>query len=195
MSTLTHAVPAVAPQSCLARWSAVSGIAAGLCIALPAAVEAFTGETAATSLILSVSCAFAIPLLSALFARHPSGGGLTAAAYLVNQIGLGLFGGAAFALNAVIFFLAPEVAEDLLRGPTEAVLLLSAAVFVVGCVLFGISMQRSRTFPRLAVWGYTVLLPLLALLAPLPDSPLTSVLHVLVGATLVRLALAIGRAR
>ena len=195
MSTLTHPVSAVAPPSCLARWSAVSGVAAGLCIALPAAVEAFTGETAVTSLVLAVSCALAIPLLSALFARHPSGGGLTAAAYLVNQIGLGLFGGAVFALNAVIFFLAPNVAEDLLRGPTKAALLLSAVVFVVGCVLFGVSMMRSRAFPRLAVWGYTLLLPLLALLAPLPDSPLISGLHVLVGATLVRLALVVGPGR
>lgn len=188
--------PAVAPPACLSRWSAVSGVAAGLCIALPGAVEAFTGETAATSLVLAFACALAIPLLTALFRRHPSGGnGLSGAAYLVNQIGLGLFGGATFALNAVVFFLAPNVAEELLRGPTKVALLLSAGAFVVGTALFGVSMLRARVFPRFAAWSYTLSLPLLALSGQLPDSPLTSVLHILVGATLVRLALEVDPGR
>lgn len=197
MSTISPTVPAtVTPSRCLARWSAACGITAGLSIALPAGVEAFTGETAATSLVLAVAAPLAFPLLSGLSDRHPSGrAGVAAAGYLVNQLGLGLFAGATFALNAVIFFLAPGQAEDLLHGPTRAVLLLSALVFVVGSVLFGSSMLRSAAFPRIAAGAYTVLVPLLALLAPLPDTPLTSILHILVGATLVRLALVVGQAR
>jgi hypothetical protein len=45
--------------------------------------------------------------------------------------------------------------------------------------------------PRAPAWAYGIALPLFALLAPLPDSPLTSGLHVLVGLTLGWLSMAL----
>ena len=45
----------------MARLGSWCGVAAGLTLALPAAVEAVTGETAATSFVLGVSPALAIP--------------------------------------------------------------------------------------------------------------------------------------
>lgn len=69
--------------------------------------------------------------------------------------------------------------------------LISAAVFVVGTILFAISMARSKAFPRPPVYGYGIALPLLAVLAPLPDSPLISAVHVLAAGALIWLSLSL----
>jgi hypothetical protein len=98
-------------------------------------------------------------------------------------------------LNLALFYLDDAVVEDLLDGPTRVALLGSAAVFVTGTVLFAISMVRARVLPRVPARSYGVALPLLALLGPLPDSPLTSGLHVLVGITLGWLATALAATR
>jgi hypothetical protein len=60
---------------------------------------------------------------------------------------------------------------------------------VAGTILFAIFMARSKVFPRPPVYGYGIALPLLAVLAPLPDSPLISGLHVLVAVALIWLSL------
>ena len=78
-----------------------------------------------------------------------------------------------------------------MAGPTGKALLLSAVVFVVGTVMFSISMLRSGAFPRVAAIGYGVFLTLLALLAPLPDSPFTSGVHVLAAVSLVWLSVSV----
>jgi hypothetical protein len=179
----------------LLRFGAVSGLLCGLFIAVPGAVEVFTGETVATSAVLGVSPAFAPPLLVALhLAQAGVAGRLGAVGYALNLVGLGLFGGAAFALNLALVHLDTNVLKELLAGPTRFALLGSAVVFVVGSVLFGLAMLRARVFGRVPAAAYTVALPAFALLAPLPDTPLTSGLHVVVGLTLVWLSLAL-RAR
>jgi hypothetical protein len=179
----------------LSRFGALAGVLCGLFIAVPGAVEVFTGETGATSVVLGISPSLAPPLLVALHLRQVDmAGRLGAIGYAVNLIGLGLFGGAAFALNLVLFPLDAAVREDLLAGPTRFALLGAAVVFVVGSALFGAAMLRARVLPRTPAAAYAVALPLFALLAPLPDTPLISGLHVLVGLTLVWLSLAL-RAR
>jgi len=170
----------------LGRWS---GILAGLLIALPAMVETVTGETAATSFLLGLSPALAIPLLVALHLRQSHAtGAFGAAAYTLNVVGLGLFGGAAFMLNMGLFYLDEPVVEELLQGPTKFALLGSAVVFTIGSVLFGTSMMRAKVHPRIPATAYIVTLPALALAARLPDTVLTSGLHIASGATLVWLA-------
>ena len=84
--------------------------------------------------------------------------------------------------------------DDVLAGPTGPVIRIAGIVFVLGTVLFGAAMVRSRAFARVPVWGYTVTLPLLALLAPLPDTALTSAVHVLVAASLIWLSVTVWRA-
>lgn len=189
----------------LLRFGAVSGLAAGLFIGVPGLIEAFTGETLATSLVIGVSPALAVPLLLALrlslpttdkkrrgtVARRPGadawpspvgrGGGAGAfadTAFAVNLLGLGLFGGAAYALNVVIYPLGDDTD---LAAASRAALLVSAAVFAVGSVLFGIAMLRAGAHPRTPVWLYLLTLPPFAVAARLPDTALTSVLHGLVG--------------
>jgi hypothetical protein len=167
----------------LARWT---GVLAGLCISLPAAVEVVTGEIAATSFVLGIAPALALPLLTALHLRQ-GGGGFGAVAFTANVIGLGLFGGAAFTLNVALF----SVDQPVLSGPTRVALLGSAVVFAVGAVLFGIAMVRARTHPVVPAVAYAVALPVLALAAPLPDSWLTSAIHVVAGASVAWLAVAL----
>jgi hypothetical protein len=172
----------------LLRFGAICGVLAGLFIALPGAIEAFTGETAATSFVLGISPALAIPLLTALYlGQSRVTDRLGTVGYAVNLIGLGLFGGAAYSLNLALFFVGDSITENL-AAPTRIALLGSVLVFVVGSLLFGVAMIRARIYPKPAAWTYTIAFPLFALAAPLPDSPLTSGLHVLVGATLVWLS-------
>lgn len=176
------------------RADALCGALSGLLIALPALVEAFTGETSATSVAFALSPAFALPLLTGLQRRqHPATGPFGDVARTVNLIGLGLFGGAAFASNLVLFYFDDDVLEETLTGPTVPVLIGSAGVFALGCALFGAAMIRARVFPRIPSWGYAVVLPLFAFLTALPDSLLTSALHVLVGVILLWLSAALWR--
>jgi len=170
------------------RLSAWSGAAAGLTIALTGGAEAVLGETAPTSVLLALTPALATPLLIALHqGQSDRAGRFGDVAYLVNLIGLGLFGGAAFSLNLVLFFLDGVKPAP----PTAAGLLGSALVFAVGTVLFGVAMLRARVYPPVPVWGYTVLLAVFAVAARLPDGPATSLLHVGVGGSLVWLASAV----
>ncbi|MFJ8108936.1 hypothetical protein [Streptomyces sp. NPDC096132] len=176
------------------RTGALCGVLSGLLIALPGLVEAFTGETSATSVPLALAPAFALPLLTALHQRQgPAAGSLGRIAAPLNLIGLGLFGGAAFASNLVLFYVDEDVVDEVLTGPTAPALIGSAAVFAAGCALFGAAMIRARLFPRIPSWGYAVVLPLFAFLTALPDSPLTSALHVLVGVILTWLSSALWR--
>ena len=170
-----------------ARWT---GVLAGLCIGLPGAVEVVTGEIAATSFVLGIAPALALPLLTALHLRQ-GGGGFEAVAFTANVIGLGLFGGAAFTLNLALFYLDKPVLEALLDGPTRVALLGSAVVFAVGAALFGIAMVKARTHPVVPAVAYAIALPVLALAAPLPDSWLTSAIHVVAGASVAWLAAAL----
>ena len=160
---------------------------AALCLAVPGAVEAFTGETLATSIVIAASPALAVPLLLGLhIGQMRVAGRLGDVAFTVNLLGLGLFGGAAYALNVALFPLAVDPAPV-----TRLALLVSAAVFVVGVILFGVAMLRGREYPRLPVWLYLLGFPPFALAARLPDSPLTSALHILVGVALAWLAVAL----
>jgi hypothetical protein len=177
----------------MARLGAWCGVVAGLTLAVPAAIEAVTGETAATSFVLGVSPALAIPLVVVLHLRQSAAAGpFGTVAYTVNLVGLGLFGGAAFTLNMVLFYLDDAVVEDLVRGPTMLALLGSAVVFTAGAVLFGIAMVRAGVHPRVPAVLYIVALPVLAIAARLPDTLATSALHVVAGATLIWLAVSAG---
>ncbi|WLW53441.1 hypothetical protein [Streptomyces sp. YU58] len=177
------------------RAGALCGLLAGLLIALPGLVEAFTGETSATSVPLALAPAFGLPLITALHRRQgPATGRLGTSAVTVNLVGLGLFGGAAYASNLVLFYLGEDLIDETLTGgPTVPVLLGSAAVFAVGCALFGAAMIRARVLPRVPSWGYAVVMPLLAFLTGLPESPFTSAVHVLVGVILIWLSAALWR--
>jgi hypothetical protein len=173
----------------LLRFGAICGVVLGLSLGVPGAVEAFTGETTATSLVIGLGAAFGPPVLTALYLFNGNGSGrFGAVAYALNAIGLGLFTGVSFALNLVLFFLTEAAVEDVLAGPTGIAIRLAAVVFVTGTVLFGVTLIRARAFPAVPAWGYTVTLPLLALLAPLPDTPLTSAVHVLAAASLIWLS-------
>jgi hypothetical protein len=176
----------------LQRFGAASGVVLALSIGVPGAVEAFTGETTATSFVLGIGIAFSAPAIIALYLHHrATAGRLGAVAFAVNLLGLGLFTGVAFALNLVLFHLDEPTVDMLRDGAFGSALLISAVVYVAGTILFSVSMVRSGGFPKLPAAGYGVFLTLLAALAPLPDSPLTSGVHVLAAASLGWLSLSV----
>jgi len=176
----------------LTKLGAWCGAAAGLCVAVPSAVEAVTGETGPTSFVLALSPALAIPLLVVLHLRQSAAvGTFGVAAFTLNAVGLGLFGGAAFTLNMALFYLDDATVKNLLRGPTSIALLGSALVFAAGTVLFGTAMLRARIHPRVPAAAYLVAFPVLAVAAKLPDTPLTSAVHLVAGASLVWLSAAL----
>jgi hypothetical protein len=183
------------------RLGAATGAASGILIAAASSVEIVTGEIPATGLALGIAPALGLPLIVALHLAHNStahnGKARTfgSIAYGLNLVGLGLFGGAAFALNLILIHLDPAVTEGL-PGAATAALLGSALVFSVGTVLFGIAMLRAGRYPRLPAAVYAFAFPLIALLAPLPDNLFISAAHIAGGAALVWLAHAVNaRAR
>lgn len=173
----------------LLRFGAVSGVLSGLLLAVPGGVEAATGETLTTSILIGISPALAAPLLTALYlaqsGRGRRSGGL---GYVVNTVGLAFFGAAAFALNIVVFPLDPEL---VLAQPTRIVILSGAAIYIIGTIWFAIGMLRARVHPRIPVVLYLIAMPLFPVAAQLPDSPLTAGLHVVAGAALVWLGIAV----
>lgn len=177
-------------SSPLVRFGVVCGVVMGLSVGVPGAVEAFTGETTVTSLVIGLGVALGPLVLTAFHVwQSEACGRFGEVAYAVNMIGLTLFAGIAFALNLVVFFLDDAVTRELLLGPTKVVLLGGTAVFVVGTVVFSVAMLRAGVFPRVPAAGYGVALTGLAVGASLPDGVLTSLLHVLVAVTLVWLSL------
>ncbi|MGL5908606.1 MAG: hypothetical protein ACRCZP_01310 [Phycicoccus sp.] len=172
------------------RFSALSGILSGLLIAVPGILDGWLGESAATSLLLSLAPALAVPLVVGLYVRQAgSAGSFGVLAYAVNLIGTGLFAGVAFSLDAILFFLDAATVAELRSGISGTALSVGGIVFVVGAVLFGASMVRARVHHRVAAWGYTVAVPGLALTSRLPESIVTATVHAAVGASMVTLAL------
>jgi hypothetical protein len=177
----------------LQRFGAVCGVILGLSIGVPGAIEAFTGETAATGLVLGLGVAFAAPAVTALYLhQRDRAGRFGAVAFAAHVLGLGLFTGVAFALNVVVFYLDAGQVATLKAGPTGPALLACAGVFVIGTLLFSASMLRAGVFPRVPAAGYGIALTLLAALAPLDDSILTSAVHVAAAVSVVWLSLTAG---
>ncbi|MET9227226.1 hypothetical protein [Lentzea sp. NPDC003310] len=176
----------------LPGFGAVCGVVLALSIGVPGAVEAFTGETAVTSAVIGLGTAFGAPAVLAFHGHQAHASGRFGAfAFASNLLGLGVFTGVAFALNLVVFFLEPGV----LAPVTQVVLKAGSLVFVVGSVLFGVSMVRARVFPAVPAWGYGISFVLLAVFAVLPDTPVSALVHVACAAVLVWLSAAVWSAR
>jgi hypothetical protein len=179
----------------LPRFSAASGLLAGLFLGVAGFVSVFTGKTAGAAFFIALAPALGIPLLVAVYhQRHADvPGAFGQVAYAVNLIGLGLFCGAAFTTDTALFYLATPVKDHLKHEPTIAALLGSVVVFAVGTVLFGVFLLRTRAYPRLLCWAYIVFPTLLAALSPLPESHLKNAVHFLAGATIAWLAVTFWR--
>jgi hypothetical protein len=179
----------------LPRFSAASGLLAGLFLAVAGFISIFTGKTAGAAFVIALAPALAVPLLVAVYHQRNADvpGVFGPVAYGLNLLGLGLFSGAAFTIDTALFYLTTPVRDHLKHEPTFAALLGSAALFAVGSVLFGVFLLRTRAYPRLLCWAYLVFPALLAVLSPLPDSPLKNAIHGLAGLTVAWLAVTLWR--
>ena len=179
----------------LPRFSAASGLLAGLFLTVAGFTSVFTGKTAGAAFLIALSPALAIPLLVAVFhQRNADVPGLFGpVAYGLNLLGLGLFSGAVFTTDTALFYLTTPVRDHLKHEPTFAALLGSAALFAAGTAAFGVFLLRTRAYPRLLCLAYIVFPTLLAVLSPLPDSPLKNANHALAGLTIAWLAVTLWR--
>jgi hypothetical protein len=179
----------------LPRFSAASGLLAGLFLAVAGFISIFTGKTAGAAFVIALVPALAIPLLVAVYHQRNADvpGVFGPVAYGLNLLGLGLFSGAVFTSDTALFYVATSVRDHLRHEPTFAALLGSAVLFAVGSVLFGVFLLRTRAYPRLLCVAYIVFPALLAALSPLPDSPLKNVIHTLAGLTVAWLAVTLWR--
>jgi hypothetical protein len=176
----------------LCRFSAACGLVLGLSIAVAAVIQLFAGESAGSEALIGVGAAFGGPAVVALHLRQSDRSGrFGAVAFAVNIIGLALFTCVAYALNLVYVNLTDAQVDAVNDGLTGVLNLIAALIFVVGTVLFGVSMVRTGVLPRVPALLYTVTFPLLALLAPLPDSIPIYALHVLAGSSIIALARAL----
>jgi hypothetical protein len=190
MDTYTQHSPLDSTRTRLLRFGAVAGVVFGLSLGVPGIIEAFTGETTLTSFIVGLGvAAFGLPALFAFYLHQADvAGRFGAVAFAVNAIGLGLFAGGTFAFNLVLFFVDDAVSDAVLDGPTMWAILGTGLIYVVGTVLFGISMARSGVMPRPAAVGYSVALVMIALLSSLDDSLISSLAHVVAAASLIALS-------
>ena len=158
-------------------------------------ISIFTGKTAGAAFVIALAPALAVPLLVAVYHQRNADvpGVFGPVAYGLNLLGLGLFGGAAFTIDTALFYLTAPVRDHLKHESTFAALLGSAALFAVGSVLFGVFLLRTRAYPRLLCWAYLVFPALLAVLSPLPDSPLKNAIHGLAGLAVAWLAVTLWR--
>jgi len=179
----------------LPRFSAASGLLAGLFLAVPGFISIFTGKTAGAAFLIALAPAFGIPLLVAVFHQRNADlpGVFGPVAYGLNLIGLGLFSGAAFTIDTALFYVSTPVKDHLKHEPTVAALLGSAGLFAVGSVLFGVFLLRTGAYSKLLCWAYIVFPGLLAALSPLPESPLKNAVHALAGLTIAWLAVTLWR--
>jgi len=92
----------------------------------------------------------------------------------------------------VFFFLDADADADavteLRDDPTGTLLAIDGLVFVLGAVLFGSSMIRTRIHSRAAAWIYTLAVPALAVTSRLEESAGTALVHLMVGGSMVALA-------
>jgi len=174
----------------LPRFSAASGLLAGLLLAVAGFISIFTGKTAGAAFVIALVPALAIPLLVAVYhQRNADAPGIFGpVAYGLNLLGLGLFSGAVGAVDTALFYFTTPVIDRFKHEPGFVELLGGVVLFAVGSVLFGVFLLRTRAYPRLLCWAYIVFPALLAVLSPLPDSPAKNAIHVLAGLTIAWLA-------
>jgi len=176
----------------LLRFGSVGGVLAGLALGVPGLIESFTGKTTLTGLFLGVSPFLALPLVVALYlSQARAAGRLATVGYPVILVGTGLFGAAAYTKDIALIHLDDAVVTRLLDGPTRVAFLGSAAVFIAGAVLFGLSMVRAGVLPRVPAWGFTLVLPAFAVVAGLPYGPYKGIMHALAAAVLIWLAVSV----
>jgi len=178
----------------LLRLSAAAGLVCGAAIALSGALESAIGRKVTLTQILNGgSVPLGIGLLIGLYLwqRHRLGRFGTAA-FVVQFLGFGYFAGIAYARNVVLVYLDRSVVDELLEGPARYAFLATAILALTGTWLFGAALLRSGSVPKAAVALYVVGLSALCLTFLLP-APVVRIGHVLGGAGLVWLAVALWR--
>jgi hypothetical protein len=134
----------------LYRWAGIAGLFAAVLNAVVELLPAHLGGP----LNLFVSAA-GLWVLSALYLRQRQPSGLFGlVSYLIHSFGMTLVTGLVFAQVFVLAALDPALVASLMAGPTGIAALSSFAIFILGVILFGISLLRANVFPKWAAVLY-----------------------------------------
>ncbi|MFX0580748.1 hypothetical protein [Nocardia nepalensis] len=173
----------------LLRLGAAAGLICGCAIALAGGTELVVGHKAAlTQLLNGGAVPFGIGLLVAIYALlHRKLGRFGAIAFVIQFLGFGYFAGVAYTKNFVLVHLDRPIVDELLRSPARFAFLATAAIALIGTVLFGAALLRSGAVSRFAIALYTVGLSALCLTFLLP-APIVRTGHIAAGVGMIWLA-------
>lgn len=104
-----------------------------------------------------------------LYQREKSGR-LGLAGYLTIWFGLAVASGPDYAKNYILPYLSKSEIQALLAGPTKLVFVSSALFFLVGVILFSITLFRTKSFSPLAIALFLVGFTLFSISFLLPET-------------------------
>lgn len=136
----------------LFRLAAASGFVSGASIILGKALMLLPGEQAG-EIADFVSPLFGLGAIVGVYLFQRSAAGVYGAvAFVVVFLGLALVTSLDFFGAFIRLELTEDVRDELLEGTAGLAMAVSALVFLAGVVMFGISLLRSRVYPRPAGW-------------------------------------------
>ncbi|GAB5489197.1 MAG: hypothetical protein Pars2KO_27670 [Parasphingorhabdus sp.] len=98
---------------------------------------------------------FALFGLNGIFLKHrEQGGWFDLIAYLVNHLGLTALVGIVFVNNFIFPVLQPDVVKSIMSGPALGLFIAIGTTYLVGAILFGLSVWLRKVFSRPAALLY-----------------------------------------
>ena len=156
------------PPTTLYRLAGLAGMLSGLLLLFNTARRGgVVPPNALTHGIAPLSSVLGLFALTGLYLwQRQQSGPLGLVGYALNLAGTV---GVEYVTNSVFPHLDDAVVESLVDGPTGTTLLLTAVVFLLGVLAFGVAMWRARMLPAPAILLYVVGLVPVALRGVLPE--------------------------
>ena len=153
------------------RVAAGSGLLAGLVLLLNAGRRAMLlPDTAGLHAVAPLAEALGLLALTGLYLR--SGGRWALVGYVTSFVGLGGLLGAEFVTNLIFPAVGPGETQTLLHGLTGTEFTVASVLYLLGTVLFGLTLWASRLLPRVAVVAYVLGSAVIALRVFVPNAVL-----------------------
>ena len=131
-------------------------------------------DTALTRGVAPLSAIFGLLALTGLYLwQRQETGRLGLVGYALNAVGLAGSVGIEYVLNYVFPYLGKRTVDMLVHGAAGTIFLITAVVFMLGALLFGMATLRAGKFPALSVPPYALGSILLSLRNTLPEWAVT----------------------
>jgi hypothetical protein len=153
------------------RVAAAAGLLTGLVLLLNAGRRAtLLPDAAGLHAAAPLAEALGMLVLTGLYAHHArSGGRLALVGYVTSFVGLGGLLGAEFVINLVFPEVGAARTQALLHGPAGHEFTVAAMIYLLGSVLFGVTLWMGKLLPRTATVLYVAGSIVIALRGVLPN--------------------------